>query len=130
MIGIVAIEIVGGVYCPLSPTDPPNRVQQLIQDTSSRTVIAHSKTKRKIAQVGIFHIDHFICSGQSSGTLSDKNGWSIKLTAKSVAYILFTSGSTGTPKAVIVFRKNARCSLTFSLYLYIFCRHSFVMGTL
>ena len=43
----MAIEMVGGVYCPLSPRDPQHRLHTLIQQTQSRLVLVHCLTKTK-----------------------------------------------------------------------------------
>ncbi|CAF4379848.1 unnamed protein product, partial [Rotaria sordida] len=36
VIGVMAIEMAGGVYCPLSPRDPRHRLHALLQQTQSR----------------------------------------------------------------------------------------------
>ncbi|CAF1292901.1 unnamed protein product [Adineta steineri] len=41
VIGIMAIEMSGGVYCPLSSRDPQYHVHALIQRTESRLVLVH-----------------------------------------------------------------------------------------
>ena len=43
----MAIEMVGAVYCPLSPRDPLHRLQALLQQTQSRLVLVHWLTKTK-----------------------------------------------------------------------------------
>ena len=43
--GMMAIEMVGAVYCPLSPRDPQNRLHSLVQQTQSRLVLIHHPTK-------------------------------------------------------------------------------------
>ena len=44
---MMAIEMVGGVYCPLSPRDPQHRLHALLQQTQSRLVLVHHLTKTK-----------------------------------------------------------------------------------
>ena len=44
---MMAIEMVGGVYCPLSPRDPQHRLHALVQQTQSRLVLVHWLTKTK-----------------------------------------------------------------------------------
>ncbi|CAF4156529.1 unnamed protein product, partial [Adineta steineri] len=41
VIGIMGIEMAGGVYCPLSPRDPQHRLHALTQQTQSRLVLIH-----------------------------------------------------------------------------------------
>ena len=43
----MAIEMVGGIYCPLSPRDPQHRLHALVQQTQSHLVLVHWLTKDK-----------------------------------------------------------------------------------
>ncbi|CAF4106619.1 unnamed protein product, partial [Rotaria sordida] len=47
VIGMMAIEMAGGVYCPLSPRDPQHRLHGLVEQTHSRLVLVHHLTKKK-----------------------------------------------------------------------------------
>ncbi|CAF4165837.1 unnamed protein product, partial [Rotaria sordida] len=47
VIGMMAIEMAGGVYCPLSPRDPQHRLHGLVEQTHSRLVLVHHLTKNK-----------------------------------------------------------------------------------
>ncbi|CAF1082378.1 unnamed protein product [Adineta steineri] len=112
VIGIMGIEMAGGVYCPLSPRDPQHRLYILTQQTQSRLVLVHYLTKTK------FNDD--IISPDIDSMLNitniDKKGLSSAIVkGDQIAYIIFTSGSTGTPKAVQVRHKN-----------FIGCMHSLV----
>ncbi|CAF4903355.1 unnamed protein product, partial [Rotaria sp. Silwood1] len=101
VIGIIAIEILGGVYCPLSPDDPQKRLQQLVFDVSGRLVLMHSMTPGKIDDVHISYIDELIVTNTQVDDVDVECLSSTRLTSNDLAYILFTSGSTGTPKASI-----------------------------
>ncbi|CAF1356610.1 unnamed protein product, partial [Adineta steineri] len=46
VIGIMSIEMAGGVYCPLSPRDPQHRLHSLVEQTQSRLVLVHHLTTR------------------------------------------------------------------------------------
>ncbi|CAF1537659.1 unnamed protein product, partial [Adineta steineri] len=103
VIGILGIEMVGGVYCPLSPRDPQHRLHALVEQTKSRLVLIHHLTKIKF--------DHDIISQDIDSIMIindiDKKGLSSAIMkGEEIAYIIFTSGSTGTPKAVQVRHKN------------------------
>ena len=97
----MAIEMIGGIYCPLSPRDPEHRVHALIQQIESRFVLVHwlteSKFHNKIVSTDIDStwINNDIISDVNVDRLS-----SITITSNNIAYIIFTSGSTGIPKAV------------------------------
>ncbi|CAF0983427.1 unnamed protein product [Adineta steineri] len=107
VIGIMAIEMAGGVYCPLSPRDPQQRLHALVQQTQSRFVLVHDLTKTRFHHnTVLLDIDSIVWDNEK-GIKEDIDGLSIALVAaKDIAYIIFTSGSTGTPKAVQVRHKN------------------------
>ena len=98
---MMAIEIVGGVYCPLSPRDPQHRLYALVEQTQCRFVLVHHPTKTKFnddiisIDIDSIFIDNDLLSDADVNGLS-----SVAVTAVNIAYIIFTSGSTGTPKAV------------------------------
>ncbi|CAF3884876.1 unnamed protein product, partial [Adineta steineri] len=112
VIGIMAIEMAGGVYCPLSPRDPQHRLHALTQQTQSRLVLIQYLTKLKYDH-NIISID--IDSILNMNDIDKKDLSSLIVEGEEIAYIIFTSGSTGTPKAVQVRHKN-----------FIDCIHSLV----
>ncbi|CAF1642370.1 unnamed protein product, partial [Adineta ricciae] len=107
VIGIMAIEMVGAVYCPLSPQDPLHRLHTLVEQTNSRLVLVHAFT-REIFDGHHAILDMDLVLNMSSG-VSDSD-WDrlshIAVNYESIAYILFTSGSTGTPKAAQFRHRN------------------------
>ncbi len=98
---MVAIEMVGGIYCPLSPRDPEHRLHALIQQTQSRVVLVHYSTKTT-CQSGIISIDidSVLTNNDVENDVDIDALRRVVVTLDGVAYIIFTSGSTGTPKAV------------------------------
>jgi non-ribosomal peptide synthetase component F len=101
VIGMMSIEMIGGVYCPLSPRDPEHRLDTLLQQTQSRLVLVHSLTKTKfnsdIISLDINLLVHFD-NPCDKGDIKQLHN--VKITVENIAYTIFTSGSTGTPKAV------------------------------
>jgi fengycin family lipopeptide synthetase D len=101
VIGMLAIEMIGGVYCPLSPRDPEYRLHSLLQQTNSRLLLVHWLTKTNfdddIISCDIDSILHgnIMTTDIDIGQLSN-----VAVTSNDIGYIIFTSGSTGTPKAV------------------------------
>ncbi|CAF4343093.1 unnamed protein product, partial [Adineta steineri] len=115
VIGIMAIEMTGGVYCPLSPRDPQHRLHALMQQTQSRLVLVHHLTNIKF--------DHHLISLDINSILINNDVMSnvyvdrlsrIIVTLNDIAYVIFTSGSTGIPKALQVRHEN------FTRYMYSF----------
>ncbi|CAF4130135.1 unnamed protein product, partial [Adineta steineri] len=103
VIGIMGIEMAGGVYCPLSPRDPQHRLHALTKQTQSRLFLVHDLTITK------FHDDIISLNIDSILNVNDINKKclsNVQVEREEIAYIIFTSGSTGTPKAVQVRHKN------------------------
>ncbi|CAF1486244.1 unnamed protein product, partial [Adineta steineri] len=107
VIGIMAIEMSGGVYCPLSPRDPEHRLHALTQQTQSRLVLVHHLTKTKFKDdIVSLDIDSILNMNDMDNDVDNNCVSSVIAKGKEIAYIIFTSGSTGTPKAVQVRHKN------------------------
>jgi non-ribosomal peptide synthetase component F len=105
VIGMMAIEIVGGVYCPLSPRDPQHRLHALLQQTQSRLVLVHHLTKTKFENHVIsLDVDLILIDGNSEYDIDVNRVSNIIVTPVNIAYIIFTSGSTGIPKPVSIMK--------------------------
>jgi non-ribosomal peptide synthetase component F len=103
VIGIMAIEIAGGVYCPLSPRDPQHRLHALVQQSQSHLVLVHGLTKAKFQNNFLLVDIDLILIKNNDNVQSDADIdrlSSVSVTSDDIAYIIFTSGSTGAPKAV------------------------------
>ena len=97
----MAIEMVGSVYCPLSPRDPQHRLHSLLQQTQSRFVLVHWLTKPKFSNdIILLDIDSMLNGNEINSDIDADRLSSVEVTPDNIAYIIFTSGSTGTPKAV------------------------------
>ena len=100
---MLAIEMVGGVYCPLSPQDPQYRQHELVQQTQSHLILTHFLTTTKSNDISIvLDIDRVLIENDMKSDIDLDQLSSVQVTPDSEAYIIFTSGSTGTPKAVSI----------------------------
>ncbi|CAF1456475.1 unnamed protein product [Adineta ricciae] len=107
VIGILAIEMVGGVYCPLSPQDPEHRLHALMQQTQSRLVLVNYFTKSIFHdEISFINIDSVIMYDYATYEADTKALSNVIVTPNDIAYIIFTSGSTGTPKAARLRHRN------------------------
>ncbi|CAF4090125.1 unnamed protein product [Adineta steineri] len=107
VIGIMSIEMAGGVYCPLSPRDPQHRLHVLTQQTQSRLVVVHHLTNTKLAyDIVALDIDSILNVNNIDSVINNNYLSSVIVKGEEIAYIIFTSGSTGTPKAVQVRHRN------------------------
>ncbi|CAF4367887.1 unnamed protein product, partial [Adineta steineri] len=99
VIGIMGIEMAGGVYCPLSPRDPQHRLHALTQQTQSRLVLVHDLTKSKFHHnIVLLDVNSILTNIETDSKIHVNRLSNVVLIPDNVAYIIFTSGSTGTPK--------------------------------
>ena len=97
----MAIEMIGAVYCPLSPDCPPQRFQMLVKETKSRLILVHDLTHSKVqADVTVLNVDNVVNADFNDDIMNVNQLSDCLITPDSIAYVIFTSGSTGVPKAV------------------------------
>jgi amino acid adenylation domain-containing protein len=94
--GLVAILTAGGVYLPLDPSHPPQRLAGVLEQSTARWVIAGP---------GIAPPEgswETISLADLTGPFPPLPAAEPVLRATNLAYILFTSGSTGRPKGAML----------------------------
>ena len=111
---MMAIEMAGGVYCPLSSRDPQQRLYSLLEQTKSCYILVHHLTKNKFHHHTIsINIDSIVANDEIDNNEDVDRLTNIDKTPNDMAYVIFTSGSTGVPKAVCIFKVGfiSRCRL-------------------
>ncbi|HVI08030.1 MAG TPA: AMP-binding protein [Candidatus Binatia bacterium] len=118
MLGVVKA---GGVYVPLDPQAPAERVGYIIGNCGVRVLISREDKRRGLDSAVIESLNFSLLIDESP---KHSNGgsvlpWTILaqypadhspkvvLTETDLAYILYTSGSTGRPKGVMLTHQNA-----------------------
>ena len=107
IIGIVGILKSGGVYVPMDPTYPEDRLQAMMEDSKARVIITKKNVLEKIAFLSEISIEP-ICldiDWKQIRLFSLENPKIIN-GSTDLAYIIFTSGSTGKSKGVLLTHKT------------------------
>ncbi|MGB5636300.1 MAG: amino acid adenylation domain-containing protein [Waterburya sp.] len=100
VVAILGILKAGGVYVPLDPSYPQERLEWMLKDSQSPVIITQSELVSNLPT----HQARVICLGRDWGkdVELDTSLRPFTLDSTSLAYVNYTSGSTGKPKGVTV----------------------------
>lgn len=103
LIGILGILKAGGVYVPLEPAYPLERLRFILQDSQisllvTRRQYQEEQQKLSLEETGVVYLDQdsFLLAQQPS---DNPAGY---VAPENLAYVIYTSGSTGKPKGVLI----------------------------
>ena len=100
VIGLLAILKAGGVYVPLDPAYPKERLAFILEDAQVPVLLAHASLLPGLPQ----HNAQVVCLDSDLETIaqaSAENPFCLTM-PENLAYIIYTSGSTGRPKGVLI----------------------------
>lgn len=121
VISMFAVLKTGGVYVPVDPAAPADRVGYILRNCGVRVLITNSDKQRGLdtATLQLLNVSVLVDSELNSSHGGNVVPWStlsefqaddsprVTLTETDLAYLLYTSGSTGRPKGVMLSHQNA-----------------------
>ncbi len=99
IVGVLAILKTGGVYVPIDPEYPEERINYMIKDTSAPIILTDSQSRKRLQLkqgIEVIEIDNDWSVIDKQSVTNPK----VVLSADALLYIIYTSGSTGKPKGV------------------------------
>jgi len=118
VVSMLGVLKAGGVYVPLDPQAPADRVGYIIENCGIRVLITNHEKRQALSSETSSALECCILIDES-GNGDAANSWSalsefpadhapqVSLIETDLAYILYTSGSTGRPKGVMLSHQNA-----------------------
>lgn len=98
---LLAILKAGGVYVPLDPHIPPQRLRAILESTGSALLLTQQELRAGFADLQICTL----CLEEEQFFLDNlpaEQAPCVQLSPENLAYIIFTSGSTGLPRGVMI----------------------------
>ncbi|NEQ64995.1 MAG: amino acid adenylation domain-containing protein [Symploca sp. SIO2D2] len=113
LIGLLAILKAGGVYVPLDPRYPSERLNYMLADSQASVLLTQEKLldklpKHQTQSHSSLNKQQFICLDADWGEISQENHNNVDngVTSDNLAYVIYTSGSTGKPKGVQIYHRS------------------------
>ena len=100
VIAVLALLKAGGVYVPLDPSNPQERLSFIVNETRPKVLLAQERLLQCLPEVDA----KSICLDTDWSTLSAESADPVEnLThSENLGFLIYTSGSTGEPKAVML----------------------------
>ena len=98
VVSLLAVLKVNGVYVPLDPNYPQERLAFMLEDSRVRLILTKSLTEKISTQQA-----HIVCLDRDRDAIAQESvaNLNCQTTLEDLAYAIYTSGSTGRPKAVL-----------------------------
>jgi amino acid adenylation domain-containing protein len=108
VIALLAVLKAGGVYVPLDPHYPTERLTHMLADAAPRVLLTQQKLRSLLpaTTAEIINVDSQwdTISQQDTDNVDSR---AMGARAHNLAYVIYTSGSTGQPKGVAIEHRNA-----------------------
>lgn len=98
--GMLGVLKAGGVYVPLDPAYPAERLAHIVQESGTELVLTHCEAASRLPEKGPMKLlldkDWHLVKNEDEGHLESG------VCSQNLAYILYTSGSTGKPNGIMI----------------------------
>ena len=100
VVGLLGILKAGGVYVPLDPEYPVERLRYMLEDAQASVVVTQDHLLERLTGSGaqVFCID----SEWSKAGRQSRENPAVRVGVENAVYVIYTSGSTGRPKGVVL----------------------------
>ncbi|HEY0602555.1 MAG TPA: amino acid adenylation domain-containing protein, partial [Herpetosiphonaceae bacterium] len=104
IVGLLGIWKAGGVYVPLDPAYPQDRLHHMLEDSGAAVLLTHQSIEERLQLETAQHRAQIVRVDADWPTISQNraDNPTSGVQADNLAYIIYTSGSTGRPKGVLV----------------------------
>ncbi|CAM3296224.1 amino acid adenylation domain-containing protein [Corallococcus sp. ZKHCc1 1396] len=118
IVAMLAVLKAGGVYVPLDPQYPGQRLAFVIEDTQPRVLLTHQDLLGVLPTPGAE--TRVLCLDLEAEQLSRRDASSLErnVAPDNLVYVIYTSGSTGQPKGVMISHRGLQISNTARLHFY------------
>jgi len=103
IVSILGILKAGGVYLPIDPDYPAERIKYMIDDSKSYILLTSENHLRKVKDISDLKV---ICFDNEIYDKYKNISINTNVNSTDLAYIIYTSGTTGNPKGVMIEHKN------------------------
>jgi amino acid adenylation domain-containing protein len=102
IVALLGIMKAGGVYFPLNPHYPLNRIEQLLTDARPPVILTDSNWEDNLPAYFAASVICLDLQWDDQIALAPDGNPTVALLPRNGAYLIYTSGSTGQPKGVLV----------------------------